>query len=45
MKFMGIAGHIHLDYKNNLGIVKELKTQPVMKFIENYRSDWKNHVL
>jgi hypothetical protein len=25
--------------------VKELKTQPVMKFIENYRSDWKNHVL
>jgi len=42
MKFMKrTAVCTRSDYKKNLDIVKELNTQP---FIENYRTNWRNHV-
>jgi hypothetical protein len=41
------ASHIRLDYEKNLDITRELYVyiQQIMKFVENYRSNWKNHVL
>jgi hypothetical protein len=33
------------DYKTNLDAVKELDTQPVMEFRENYRADCRNYIL
>jgi hypothetical protein len=35
------AGYTCLDNKRNLDNMKEFNTQPIMKFIENYRSNWK----
>jgi hypothetical protein len=29
-----------LDYKKNLNIMKDLNTQPITAFKENYRSNW-----
>jgi hypothetical protein len=43
MKFMRTAGCTHLVCKKNLDIMKELNTQAVMEFIENYRSNCKNN--
>jgi hypothetical protein len=43
-KFIRMAGYTDLDYKKNLVIMTQLNTQPIMKFKENYRSNWKNHV-
>jgi hypothetical protein len=40
-----IADCIHLENKRNLDIIKELITQPATEFIENYRANWKNHIL
>jgi hypothetical protein len=39
MKFMRMAGYTALDYKNNLDIIKELNTQPIIEFTKNYRSN------
>jgi hypothetical protein len=39
------AGYTRSDYKNNLDVMKDLNTQPVMEFIDNYRYNWKTHVL
>jgi hypothetical protein len=41
----GIADCIHLENIRNLDTIKELITQPVTEIIENYRANWKNHVL
>jgi hypothetical protein len=43
IKFM--ASYSHLDYKKNLDIMKELNMQPVTEVIENYRSNWEDHIL
>jgi hypothetical protein len=34
----------HMDYKNISGIVKELKTQRIMEFIDNNNYNWNNHI-
>jgi hypothetical protein len=40
------AGYTRLGYKTNLGIMKELNTQSVMKFIKKIAElTWKNHFL
>jgi hypothetical protein len=38
------AGYNHLDYKRNLDM-KELNTQPIMEFIEDYYPDDKGRKL
>jgi hypothetical protein len=45
MKLMRRAGYTYLEYKKNLGKIKELNTHPIMELTENYRSNWKNHIL
>jgi len=39
-----MAGYTNLDYRKDLGILKELNIKLVMEFVENYRSNCKNHV-
>jgi hypothetical protein len=39
------AGYIRLDSKNNLDIGKELNTQPITEFVQNYRCNWVPHDL
>jgi hypothetical protein len=39
------AGYVRLDYKKNLDVTKELNTQAIMEFTENYSYNWKNHIL
>jgi hypothetical protein len=46
VKFMSrTAGYTGLDYTKTLDVKKVLHTQRVMEFIDNYRCNWKNHVL
>jgi hypothetical protein len=45
MAFMWTAGWFCFDYKRNLDITKKSNTEPIMQLIENYRTNWKNHVL
>jgi hypothetical protein len=45
IKLMRTVGYIHLDYYRNLDIMKEVNTQLIMEFVENYRANWKSHTL
>jgi hypothetical protein len=38
------AKYIWSDYKRNYGILKELKTEPVMEKILKYKNNWIKHV-
>jgi hypothetical protein len=45
MKFMRkTAGLTLWDHKRNEEILKNLKVEPVYKFIQNYRANWKDHI-
>jgi hypothetical protein len=45
MKFMRKTSGLTLwDHKRNEEILKNLKVEPVSKFIQNYRANWKNHI-
>jgi hypothetical protein len=45
MKFMRkTAGLTLWDHKRNEDILKNLKIEPVSKFIQNYRANWKNPI-
>jgi hypothetical protein len=45
MKFMmKTAKYTWLDYKRNQDITEELKMQPVMEKINNYKNKWIQHV-
>jgi hypothetical protein len=45
MRFMRTrAKYIWSDYKRNYGILKELKTEPVMGKILKYKNNWIKHV-
>jgi hypothetical protein len=44
MKFMRkTAGFTILDHKRNEELLENLKVEPVSKFIQNYRANWKDH--
>jgi hypothetical protein len=38
------AGLTLWDHKRNEEILKNLKVEPVSKFIQNYRANWKDHI-
>jgi hypothetical protein len=38
------AGFTLWDHKRNEGILKNLKVKPISKFIQNYQSNWKEHI-
>jgi hypothetical protein len=42
--FFKTAGLTLWDHKRNEEILKNLKVEPVSKFIQNYRVNWKNHI-
>jgi hypothetical protein len=45
MKFMRkTAGLTLWDHKRNEEILKNLKVEPISKFIQNYRANWKEHI-
>jgi hypothetical protein len=45
MKFMRkTAGLTLWDHKKNQEILKNLKGEPIFKFIQNYRANWKEHI-
>jgi hypothetical protein len=45
MKFMKKSSGLALwDHKRNEDILKNLKVEPVSKFIQNYRANWKDHI-
>jgi hypothetical protein len=45
MKFMRkTAGPTLWDNKRNEEILKNLKVEPVSKFIQNCRANWKDHI-
>jgi hypothetical protein len=45
MKFMRrTAGLTLWDLKRNEEILKNLKVEPISKFIQNYRANWKEHI-
>jgi hypothetical protein len=45
MEFMRqTAGFTILDHKRNEELLKNLKVEPVSKFIQNYRANWKNEL-
>jgi hypothetical protein len=45
MKFMRkTAGFTLLDLKRNEEILKNMKVEPVSKFIQNYCANWKDHI-
>jgi hypothetical protein len=45
MKFMRkTAGRTLWDHKRNEEILKNLKVEPISKFIQNYRANWKEHI-
>jgi hypothetical protein len=45
MKFMRkTAGLTLWDHKRNEEILKNLKVEPIFKFIKNYRANWKEHI-
>jgi hypothetical protein len=44
MKFVRKTASLTLwDHKRNEEILKNLKVEPVFKFIQNYRANWKEH--
>jgi hypothetical protein len=44
MKFMRkTAGLTLWDHKRNEEILKNLKVEPIFKFMQNYRANWKEH--
>jgi hypothetical protein len=43
MKFV-TTGLILWDQKGNEEILKNLKVEPISKFIQNYRTNWKEHI-
>ena len=46
MKFLRrTAGYTKLDKKKNIDIMKELKIDPLLEKIQNYRQNWRSHVL
>jgi hypothetical protein len=45
MKFMRKTAALTLwDHNRNEDILKNLEVEPVSKFIQNYRANWKNHI-
>jgi hypothetical protein len=45
MKFMRkTAGFTLWDHKRNERILKNLKVEPIPKFIQNYRGNWMEHI-
>jgi hypothetical protein len=45
MKFMrGTAGYTLSDHKQSEDILKELQIEPVITHVQNYRTNWRNHV-
>jgi hypothetical protein len=45
MKFMRkTAGLTLWDHKKNEVILKNLKVEPIFKFTQNYRANWKKHI-
>jgi hypothetical protein len=45
MKFMKKTSGLTLwDHKRNEGILKNLKVEPISKFIQNLRANWKEHI-
>jgi hypothetical protein len=45
MKFMRKTACLTLwDHKRNEEILKNLKFEPIFKFILNYRANWKEHI-
>jgi hypothetical protein len=45
IKFMRkTAGLTLLDHKRNEEILRNLKVEPISKFIQNYRANWQEHV-
>jgi hypothetical protein len=45
MKFMRKTASLTLwDNKRNEEILRNLKVEPISKFIQNYRANWKEHV-
>jgi hypothetical protein len=44
MKFMRkTAGFTLWDHKRNDAILKNLRVEPISKFIQNYQANWKEH--
>jgi hypothetical protein len=45
MRFMRrtVAGYTLLDRKKSEDILKELKIDPIMDFVQEYRKSWKEH--
>ena len=39
-----MAKYMWKDYKTNVDILSELKMNPVLKEIQNYRNKWMQHV-
>jgi hypothetical protein len=45
MKFMRkTAGLTLWNHKRNKEILKKFEVQPIFKFIQNYRANWKEHI-
>jgi hypothetical protein len=38
------AGLTRWNHKRNEIILKNLKVEPILKFIQNYRANWKEHI-
>jgi hypothetical protein len=38
------AGYTLWDHKRNEGILKNLKAEPISKFIQNYQANWKEKI-
>jgi hypothetical protein len=45
MKFMRrTAGYTLFDHKRSEDILKELQIEPVITHVQNYHTNWRNHV-
>jgi hypothetical protein len=45
MKFLRkTAGFTFWDHKRNQELLKKLEVEPISKFIQNYRTNWKEHI-
>jgi len=44
IKPLRMAKYMWKDYKTNVDILSELKMNPVLKEIQNYRNKWMQHV-
>ena len=38
------AGYTKWDYKRNDDVLKELRLEPVIKYIQEYQNKWMNHL-